>query len=198
MRCFSTLRPTGSLAALILATAVAPALSETVPLPQGLSVTLPEGWRIEGPAEGTVSKTGMRRIQLVCESEACEKTQETCTILLRPHAEGGVDDAAKLDSLYASPLDRYVRLRAVLRATSRDAEIRQPLERVRIGQRDWYRVETDARHNYKSGLFAETIVNGSYVGGICKSCETGQERHRDSAAILGSLRSGAGTSAGLR
>jgi hypothetical protein len=190
------MRRPGLLAALILA--AAPACAEPVPLAQGLSVTLPEGWRIEGPAEGTVSKTGMRRIQLVCESEACKKTQETCTILLRPHAKGGADDTAKLDSLYASPLDRYVRLRAVLRATSRDAEIRQPLERVRIGQRDWYRVETDAQHNYKSGFFAETVVNGAYVGGICKSCETGEERHRDGAAILGSLRSGPRTSASLR
>jgi hypothetical protein len=110
----------------------------------------------------------------------------------------GAGDAVRLRALYASPLDRYFRLRAVLRSTGRDAEIRKPLEITRLGGREWYRVETGARHNYKSGLFAETVVEGRYVGGICKSCETGEVRHRDGEAILSSLRSNAVRSATLR
>lgn len=196
-------KPLAKLVATALATLCFPlaatsSRAETVVMPNGLTIELPEGWRVDGPDEGKVSKTGLRRIQLVCESEACEKTQETCTILMRAKEIEGSDDAARLRALYASPLDRYFRLRAVLRSTSKDAEIRQPLEIVRIGNRDWYRVETDARHNYKSGLFAETVVNGLYVGGICKTCETGEERHQGGLKILMSLKSSAEVSAALR
>lgn len=120
--------------------ALAPAASaETLDLPHGLSVQLPEGWVVDGSPQGEVSRSGMRRVQLVCESEACEQTQETCTLLMQAKPLEGDDDDARLQALYASPLKRYFRLRAVLRATSPDADIRQPLERVRIGDRDWYR-----------------------------------------------------------
>lgn len=180
-----------ALAALALSVAAATSRAETIVMPHGLSVELPEGWHVDGSPEGEVSQTGLRRVQLVCDSEACRKTQETCTILMRSKEIEGADDAARLRALYASPLDRYTRLRAVLRSTSKDAEIRKPLEIVRMGEREWYRVETDARHNYKSGLFAETVVNGLYVGGICKTCETGEERHRDGLKILMSLKSSA-------
>lgn len=181
-----------AVAAMVSSIAVTTSRAESILMPQGLSIELPEGWRLEGAAEGEVSKSGLRRIQLVCESEACERTQETCTILMRAERKpGDGDDATRLEALYASPLDRYARLRAVLRSTSKDAEIRKPLERVRLGEREWYRVETDARHNYKSGVFAETIVDGRYVGAICKSCETGEDRHGDGLKILMSLKSGA-------
>jgi hypothetical protein len=178
-------------AALVLPVAATTTQAETVMMPHGLTVELPQGWRVDGPDEGKVSKTGLRRIQLICESEACEKTQETCTVLMRTKEIKGSDDASRLRALYASPLDRYFRLRAVLRSTSKDAEIRKPLEIVRMSDREWYRVETDARHNYKSGLFAETIVNGLYVGLICKTCETGEERHQGGLKILMSLKSSA-------
>ncbi|MCO5092456.1 hypothetical protein [Bosea sp. (in: a-proteobacteria)] len=179
---------------------ILPAKAETVTLPHGLSITLPEGWRVNGPSEGRVSGSGgLRRIQLVCENEACKQTQETCTILMRDGKDAeGADDAARLRALYASPLDRYFRLRAVLRSTSKDAEIRKPLEITRLGGREWYRVETDARHNRKSGFFAETVVDGRYVGGICKTCETGEVRHRDGEAILSGLTSGTVRAATLR
>jgi hypothetical protein len=179
---------------------ILPAEAEMVRLPHGLSIALPEGWRVDGSSEGKVSKSGsLRRVQLVCESEACKRTQETCTILMRDGKDvEGSDDPARLRSLYASPLDRYARLRAVLRSTSKDAEIRKPLEITRLGEREWYRVETDARHDRKSGLFAETVVEGRYVGGICKTCETGEVRHRDGEEILSSLTSGAVGSATLR
>lgn len=170
--------------------ALAPAASaETLDLPHGLSVQLPEGWVVDGSPQGEVSRSGMRRVQLVCESEACEQTQETCTLLMQAKPLEGDDDDTRLQALYASPLKRYFRLRAVLRATSPDADIRQPLERVRIGDRDWYRVETDARHQYRSGVFAETVVDGLYVGAICKSCETGEQRHLDGLRIIESLKS---------
>ncbi|MDT4822197.1 hypothetical protein FQZ97_553930 [compost metagenome] len=176
------------LAALCAALAVSgltkTASAETVVMPPGLSVVLPEGWALDGSPEGVVSKSGLRRVQFACESDACEETQETCTILTRDEQMEGDDDAGKLREMYASPLKRYSRLRAVLRATGPDAEIRKPLERVRIGDRDWYRVETDARHNYKSGLYAETVIDGRYVGVICKSCETGEERHASGLQIM--------------
>jgi hypothetical protein len=166
----------------------------TIVMPHGLSIELPEGWVVDGSPEGELSKSGLRRVQLVCESEACEQTQETCTILMRVKQMQGDDDIDKLRSLYASPLQQYFRLRAVLRATGSDAEIRKPLELTRIGDREWYRIETDARHNYKSGLFAETVIDGLYVGGICKSCETGEIRHQSGLQILMSLKSNAAAS----
>ncbi|CAM4333725.1 hypothetical protein BOTU111921_24020 [Bordetella tumbae] len=167
--------------------------AETVVMPNGLSVELPEGWVLDGSPQGTVAKSGLRRVQFVCETEACEQTQETCTILMRSEPLPGEDDADRLREYYASPFKRYFRLRAVLRSTGPDAGIRQPLELVRIGDREWYRVETDARHNYRSGVFAETVVNGRYVGGICKSCETGEERHQGGMRVLMSLKSNAAT-----
>ncbi|MBV7485506.1 hypothetical protein [Bordetella sp. BOR01] len=175
-------------AALALSAGVQVSRAETIVMPYGLSIAIPEGWVVDGSPQGKLSKTGLRRVQLVCESEACKQTQETCTILMRAKQMEGDDDIAKLHSLYASPLQQYFRLRAVLRATGRDAGIRKPLDLVRIGDREWYRVETDARHNYKSGLFAETVIDGLYVGGICKSCETGEIRHQSGLQILMSLK----------
>lgn len=177
-----------ALMALSLVASMSAASAETVTLPHGLIVDLPDGWHVDGPDQGQRGRDGLTRIQLVCESEACRTTQETCTILLRDRPIEGADDAEKLRSLYRSPFQRYWRLRAVLRATSRDAEILAPLDLARIGQREWYRVETDARHNHKSGLFAETVLNGLYVGAICKTCETGEIRHRDGQRILASLK----------
>ena len=181
------------LAALCAALAVSglmnAAWAESIAMPPGLSIDLPEGWALDGSPEGVVSKTGLRRVQFACESDACEQTQETCTILTREEQMEGDGDAGKLREMYASPLKRYSRLRAVLRATGPDAGIRKPLERVRVGDRDWYRVETDARHNYKSGLYAETVIDGRYVGVICKSCETGEERHVSGLRIMRSMQS---------
>lgn len=166
----------------------ATARAEPVALPGAIMIDLPEGWQIDGPVEGELSKSGIRRVHFSCESERCQKTQETCTLLIQDQPMEGSDDLAKVRLLYQSPLARYARLRAVLRSTSRDAEILKPLELVRIGDREWHRVETDARHNYKSGLFAETVLSGLYVGAICKTCETGEARHQGGLAILQSLR----------
>lgn len=165
-----------------------PASAEPLPLPDGLMLDLPQGWRIDGTAEGETGKDGRTRIQLVCETPACERTQETCTILMRPQPVAGADDAARLASLYAAPMDRYFRIRAVLRSTSKDAQVLQPLGRVSLGTRDWWMIETDARHNYKSGLFAETVIDGRYLGVICKTCETGSERHQAGRAMMTSIR----------
>ncbi|SEK91687.1 hypothetical protein SAMN04515666_102355 [Bosea lupini] len=165
-----------------------PASAEPLPLPDGLMLDLPQGWRIDGTAEGETGKDGRTRVQLVCEAEACKRTQETCTILMRPQPVEGADDAARLASLYAAPMDRYFRIRAVLRSTSKDAQVLQPLGRVSLGTRDWWMIETDARHNYKSGLFAETVIDGRYLGVICKTCETGSERHQAGRAIMTSIR----------
>lgn len=181
-----------------VATAPGPLLAETVALPAGLAIDLPEGWRVDGPGEGTASATGMRRIQFVCETQACRRTLETCTILMNDERPDGADDAARLRSLYASPHARYDRLRAVLKATSRDAELRQPLAIVRWGDREWYRVETDARHNKKSGLFAETVIDGRYVGAICKTCEQSEQRYGDGIGLLTSLRPRGDHSAGMQ
>jgi len=166
----------------------APARAEPLPLPDGLVLDVPEGWRVDGPPEGTTAKDGRTRVQLVCETEACKRTQETCTVMTRVQPVSGADDEARLTSLYAAPADRYFRIRAVLRNTSKDAQVLQPLDRVRLGARDWYAIETDARHNYKSGLFAETVIEGRYLGVICKTCETGSERHQAGRAIMASIR----------
>lgn len=164
------------------------ASAETLALPNDMTIDLPQGWFVNGPLDGELGKDGIRRFQLACASADCDQSQETCTILLRNEDIEGADDDAKLQTLYASPLKKYFRLRAVLRATGRDAELRKPLQLTKIGQREWYSVETDARHNYKSGLFAETVVGGRYVGAICKTCERGDIRYRDAMAILTSLR----------
>lgn len=162
--------------------------AEQLPLPRGLVLDLPAGWRVDGPTEGETGKDGRTRFQLVCETEACKRTQETCTVLMRAQPVSGADDEARLASLYAAPMERYFRIRAVLRSTSKDAQVLQPLGRVAIGARDWWAIETDARHNYKSGLFAETVIDGRYLGVICKTCETGSERHQAGRAIMASVR----------
>lgn len=164
------------------------ASAEPLPLPDGLMLDLPEGWRVDGPAKGSTGKDGRTRIQLVCETEACKRTQETCTVLTRTQPVAGNEDEARLTSLYSAPMDRYFRIRAVLRSTSKDAQVLQPLARVALGPRDWWRIETDARHNYKSGLFAETVIDGRYLGVICKTCKTGSERHQAGRAIMMSIR----------
>ena len=165
-----------------------PSVAETISLPESLSVTLPEGWSLDGEAEGEIGDDGVRRVHVLCETEICRRTQESCTILMKDESLPGSDDAAKLPGLYASAWPRYLRLRAVLKATSRDADILKPLEIMRWGEREWYRVETDARHNKKSGLFAETVIGGRYLGVICKTCEQGAERYRDGLALIRSLR----------
>lgn len=189
MNSLSARRLGAVLLSLSLLMPVRPAGAEMVSLPQGIILDLPDGWRVDGPGQGRLGRDGLRRVQLVCETETCLTTQETCTVLMREGTVEGADDAARLRGLYQSPFQRYLRLRAVLRATGRDAEILSPLELVRLGQRDWYGVETDARRNDKSGFFAETVVNGLYVGAICKTCETGAVRHQDARRILASLKS---------
>lgn len=175
------------LAATILAMPAAGS-AETVSLPGGLSFELPAGWRISGPPEGRTSKTGMTRVQLVCETPECESTQETCTFLLRERELPGSTDAERVRALYDQPTRRYLRIRAVLKSTSRDAEVLRPLDIATVGGRPWYVIETDAKHNMKSGLFAETIIGERYVGVICKTCETGEVRHQAGRGIIASVR----------
>lgn len=153
----------------------------------GLHFTLPNGWRLEDPGEDGGDATARKRVQIVCETPECKRTQETCTFVLRDRPIEGTDDAARLASLYASPLARYFRLKNVLKSTSKDAEIRQDLAIRRIGMRDWQVVETDARHNYKSGYFAETVIDGRYLGVTCKTCEAGEVRHLSARTMLESV-----------
>jgi len=164
-----------------------PAQAQTLALPQGLTVELPAGWHVDGSAEGRLGRDGLRRIHLACASARCAQAQETCTLLLRPRPPAGEDDGARLRSLYDSPLKKYARLRAVLRRAGPDADLRQPLEIVRIGQREWYRVETDAAPGHTSRLYAETVANGRYVGAICGTRETAALRHHDALSLLRSL-----------
>jgi len=162
--------------------------NRTVTLDQGFSLVAPEGWKLEDAGDDEGDATGRRRVHLVCRTPACKRTQETCTLLLRAEPVAGADDAARLAGLYAEPLARYFRLRAVLKSTSAGASLRSPLQTLRIGERDWTAVETDAKHNKKSGLFAETVIGGRYLGAICRTCETGAIRHRDARALLASIR----------
>jgi hypothetical protein len=164
------------------------AQAEILHLPRGIAVDLPEGWRLDGPLEGKTGSDGRTRVQLVCETPDCKQTQETCTFLFQAERRPGADDATRLKALYESPFDRYLRIRAVLKATSQDAEVLQPLGLTDIGGRPWYLIKTDARHNYKSGLFAETVVDGWYLGVICKTCETGKLRHQAGRGMIESVR----------
>lgn len=160
----------------------------TLRLDHGIAADLPEGWRLEEAGDDPGDATGRLRARLVCETPECEATQETCTFVLRREPVEGAGDAERLAGLYAEPLRRYARLRAVLKNTSVGAAIRQPLGIVRLGQRDWWVVETDATGNYKSGLFAETVIGGRYLGVICKTCETGEVRHGTARRMLESVR----------
>lgn len=156
-------------------------------LDHDILVDLPEGWSVGNDRDSNAA-TGRRRVQVVCDTEACRHTQETCTFVLQRKPVEGVDDAARLAGLYASALSRYARLRAVLKNTSEDARIRQTLALARIGQRDWYVVETDAKPGFKSGLFAETVIGGWYLGAICKTCETGEIRYESAREMLSTVR----------
>lgn len=159
----------------------------TLRLDQGFVLDLPAGWVMED-ADDPHDATGRRVVRIVCETPACARTKEACTLRLRLKAVEGEDDAARLAGLHASPFSRYVRLRAVLKSTSPGASIRRPLKPERFGMRDWIAVETEAAPRFKSGLFAETVVDGRYFGAICKTCETGAVRHAAARALLSSLR----------
>lgn len=185
-------------AGLTLSALPAGAQERVLRMDDGLQLTLPEGWRLDEAGDDPFDATGRRRVHLVCETPACKRTQETCTFVLRAKPVAGANDAVRLANLYESPLTRYARLKSVLKSTSKDAEIRQDLAIRRVGDRDWYVVETDARHNYKSGYFAETVIDGTYLGAICKTCETGEIRHQGGREMLMSLRSDKARSAALR
>ena len=160
----------------------------TLRLDQGFVIDLPAGWVLEDADDASGDATGRRVVRIVCETPACARTKEACTLRLRTKAVEGEDDAARLAGLYTSPLARYFRLRAVLKSTSPGASIRRPLGPERFGPRDWIAVETEAAPRFKSGLFAETVIDGRYLGAICKTCETGTVRHESARAILGSVR----------
>lgn len=159
----------------------------TLRLDQGFVLDLPAGWVMED-ADDAGDATGRRIVRIVCETPACARTKEACTLRLRTAPVEGADDAARLAGLYASPLSRYFRLRAVLKSTSPGASIRRPLGPERFGTRDWIAVETEAAPRFMSGLFVETVIDGRYLGAICKTCETGAVRHESARAILGSVR----------
>lgn len=186
MKCLrSTFR--AAIAAALLTGGWWPAQAQTLAMPQGLTVELPASWHVDGPAEGRLGRDGLRRIHLACASARCAQAQEACTLLLRPQPLAGEDDGARLRSLYDSPLKKYARLRAVLRRASPGADLRQPLAIVRIGEREWYQVETDAAPGHAARLYAETVVGGHYVGAICSTLETAAPRHQDALSLLQSL-----------
>jgi hypothetical protein len=160
----------------------------TLRLDQGFRLDLPPGWVLEEADEDPGDASGRRVVRIVCETPACARTKEACTLRLRTEAVEGADDAARLAGLYTAPLSRYFRLRAVLKSTSLGATIRRPLGPERFGPRAWIAVETEAAPRFKSGLFAETVIDGRYLGAICKTCETGAVRHEAARAILGSVR----------
>lgn len=157
-------------------------------LDQGFVLDLPAGWVLEEADDDPGDATGRRVVRVVCQTQACARTQETCTLRLRTGPVEGADDAARLGGLHAAPLSRYFRLRAVLKSTSPGASIRRPIGPERFGPRDWIAVETEAAPRFKSGLFAETVIGGRYLGAICKTCETGPTRHEAAHALLASAR----------
>jgi hypothetical protein len=168
-----------------------PAAAETskVELDHGISFTLPPGWVLEQLRDTRKGDKGRLVAEIACETEHCrDETLETCRIVLFPEHFGDAPDAENLTALYANPMDRYFRMRAVRIATSKDAEFLRPLAPMAIGARGWYVAETDARHNMKSGLFADSIIGGWRVQVSCKTCETGEIRHRDAMAMLASFR----------
>lgn len=159
-----------------------------VSLDHGISLVMPQGWAVENRKDNRTAERGWLSVYLVCNSEVCERTQETCRISLAAAASRLPDDAASLAALHDDPATRYSRMRAVRIATSKDAEFRRLLAPMTIGPRDWAVVETDARHNMKSGLFAQTFIGGYKISATCKTCETGEIRHRDAMAMLESVR----------
>lgn len=186
-----------SLAALLIQLLAATAASaqdvpaqapSVIALDDGISFTMPVGWVVDKRRDTRRGDKGQLSVNLVCESARCEKTQETCHFRMPAQRSGNGDDAASLAALYANPLDRYFRLRAVRNSTSKDAEFRKMLGPMTLGARDWQVVETDARHNMKSGLFAQTFIDGFEILAICKTCETGEIRHQDAMEMMKSFR----------
>lgn len=167
-----------------------PLPARTVALDDGIVFTLPAGWEeVEDEREDTrANGKGRLWVYFHCISEECRHSQETCSFSLRTAPVEGADGTARLKSLFASPKSRYDRMRTSLISTSKDSTFRQPMTLQNIGRRDWYIIETDARHNMKSGLFAETVIDGRRLTVTCKTCETGDIRHRNAMAMLESLR----------
>jgi hypothetical protein len=160
----------------------------TLRLDQGFVLDMPPGWELERAADDPGDATGRMRVRTVCRTPACRRTQETCTFVLRRDSAEGADDAERLAGLHATPLSRYLRLRTVLERTSLGATIRQPLGPVEFGPHTWIAVETNAAGRFKSGLFAETVIDGRYLGATCRTCETGEDRHTAARAMLASVR----------
>jgi len=158
--------------------------SRPLDIGHGISATLPGDWEEESREE----EKGNRYIALECISADCEHSLETCHIVVFGKPIEGADDAARLASLYDSPVSRYFRMRAALISTSLDATFLQTLSLQRIGARNWWVIETDARHNMKSGLFADTVIDGWRVRFTCKTCERGSVRYQKAMQILESVR----------
>ncbi|GLS43550.1 hypothetical protein [Methylobacterium brachythecii] len=158
-------------------------------LDHGIAATLPADWQADDEASAPVAydTKGYRRLQIVCHSESCRRSQESCTFVLKNDRVEGDDDASRLSGLYATALSRYARLRAAVKNTGEQATLRRSLERETIGPREWWVLETQARPGFKSALFAETVIDGWYVGAICRTCETGEIRHGAARAMLSSV-----------
>ncbi|MBB4007141.1 hypothetical protein [Allorhizobium taibaishanense] len=158
--------------------------SRPLDIGHGITATLSDDWQEESREEDN----GNQYIALECISPDCERSLETCHIVAFGKPIEGPDDAARLASLYDSPTSQYFRMRAALISTSQDAQLLQTLKLQRIGPRDWWIIETDAHHNMKSGLFADTVIDGWRVRFTCKTCERGSVRYQKAMQILESVR----------
>lgn len=165
-----------------------PAKQQEIELDHGIVFTLPAEWAEEDRDDTRRGDKGRLRVAFECLTDACIHTQETCAFVLRAKPVEGRDDRERLASLYGDPYDRYERMRSAAISTSKDAQFRQQMQLVQIGGRDWYVIETDARHNMKSGLFAETVIDGWHLTVTCKTCEQSEVRHRQGRDMLASLR----------
>lgn len=162
-----------------------PARSAEFTLADDIVFAIPDGWRIDEQA--SKSTTRLRALKIVCETVECKDTEETCLFSLRRIRPENPDDAALLAKIYEAPLSRYRRIRAVLMSTSVGAEVREPLSLSKIAGRDWWVIETDAKFKYKSGLFAETYIDGRLLRATCKTCERGESRHQAARTMLESF-----------
>lgn len=163
-------------------------VSTEVPLGNSVVFTLPAQWDEVERDDTREGEKGRLRVEYECLTDECVRTQETCVFFFRAKQVEGNSDTEALINLYANPYDRYQRMRSALVSTSKDATFLQQMERVKIGDRDWYLLETDARHNMKSGLYAETVINGRHLTVTCKTCEQGKNRHRQAREILATVR----------
>ncbi len=174
-----------SILAALAALAASPALAEPAPAGwtgplHGLAVAVSEGWSSR-PEESPTA----RSIVLTCETEACEATQETCTIVVPNAPIPGLPVPGAW--LVAFTIGDETEA-DILEDAREGSEITAGPETVWIGRQSWYAAETMAPYGWKSLYQATTVIGGRFVKVRCSTCDRSDQRFDFARSLLSKVR----------